>query len=100
MKTIEIIPTWNWKSIAKQDMQICKKLMHAQITSELRNKSQEILGNSLRYLKVKHKPHLWDVVRTILRGKFRMVNIKEGRHQVKKKTTQIYTWRNFFEMSK
>lgn len=82
MKTIVIIPTRNWKSIAKQDMQICKKLIHTQITSELRNKSQEILGNSLRYLKVKHKPHLWDVVRTILRGKFRMVNIKEGRHQV------------------
>lgn len=67
-------------------MQRCKKLMHTQITSALRNKSQEILGNSLRYIKVKHIPNLWDVVRTVLGGKFRMVNIKEGRHQVKKKT--------------
>lgn len=80
-------------------MQRCKKLMHTQITSALRNKSQEILGNSLRYIKVKHKPNLWDVVRTVLGGKFRMVNIKEGRHQVKKKHTNLHL-EEFFEMSK
>lgn len=33
MEMIEIIPTWNWKSIAKQDMQICKELMHTPTTS-------------------------------------------------------------------